>query len=136
MKVANIGAARAALVIYRNAEFYFLFNGSALFAIRDRYSRDFHKLIIEDSEAGLEALLEISLILAEQGELARREIGLDKREIPAKEWWGTPTLLQPHAMNALRTGCTDAISLGYDREVTDKDEEIDLGLIELSKKKG
>lgn len=41
----------------------------------------------------------------------------------------------PHDIVLLRTTCMDAITLGYDQDLKNDDEEIDLGLLELQKKR-
>lgn len=136
MKYANICGAKAAIVNYRGEQHCFLFNGYAMFALDDIFGGSgYHEKIGERSEEGLDALLTVATTLAEQGELARRAAGYDHHKVVAKEDWGAPQMLQPADIFALKAGCVDAINLGYTQQVSDEDEEIDLGLLELQKKR-
>lgn len=136
MRYANIGGAKAAIVNYRGEEHYFLFNGMGMFALEDMFGgKEYLDRVNENSAEGLNTLVAVATVLSEQGELARREIGLDKKKIMSKADWGAPLMLQPRDIYSLRTGCIDAVNLGYMQEVSDGDEEVDLGLVELQKKR-
>lgn len=136
MKYANICGAPAAIVQYRGEQHCFLFNGYAMFALEDIFGGNtYHEKMGERSAKGLDALLTVATTLAEQGELARRTAGYDHRKIMTKDDWGAPQMLQPADIFALKTGCLRSINLGFTQEVSDKDEEIDLGLLELQKKR-
>lgn len=136
MKIANIGGAKAAIVEFRKKEYYFLFNGMALFALEDAFGNsEYFDRITQKTAEGNADLISMSAILAMQGELARRELGLSPKEDITEKEFGTPLTLQPMDILALRNGCVEAVNLGYTREVKDEDEEVDLGLIELQKKR-
>lgn len=136
MKIASIGSARAAIVEHQGKTFYFMFNGLAMFALEDTFGgKEYLEKLRENTAEGLSALLQVSAILAEQGELARREMGYTPTELPTQSNFGIPALLHPIDILTLRNGCIGAINLGYTREISNEDEEIDLGLIELQKKR-
>lgn len=138
MKIANIGGAKAAMYELKNETYYLLFNGIALFALQDKFGTidaimDF--LNSELNEEYINNLIDVAIILSEQGELARREIHLEPKEILSKDNFGNMTFIMPIDIMMLRNRCADAIVIGYSREVRDDDEEIDLGLLELQKKR-
>jgi hypothetical protein len=134
MKITNIGAARAVVFEYKNNEvYYLLFNGYALFEITDKYGNDYMEKMTVDGEESFNMILGILTILSKQGELARRAIGLEATETFEPVEIDLLTI-SPAEILAFKSICLDAITLGFRREITDKDEEIDLGLVELQKK--
>ncbi len=135
MKIVNIGGAKAVAAEYRGNRIYLLFNGEAMFALQDDYGSDFYAALSDLDRQGREKLLHIAYVLMEQGELARRAVGLDKRELPEESEWASPVFFQPHDIATLRAACMDAIQVGYTREVADKEDEIDVYMLEIQKKR-
>lgn len=133
MKIVNLGGARAALFPYEGKDYYLLFNVPVLLAIEDEYGPAYVDTLNVKTEEGIRLMLRLVSLMSEQGELARREIGLDAREIkPLSE---SLTLLQPAQRTELFNACITAHNIGNLRELADEDEEVDLGLIELQKKR-
>ena len=134
MKIANINGAKALVVEYESQKYFFLFNGAAMFEIDEKYGlSDIGSRLNTTTKDGLEVLGDVCTILSAQGSLARNYIGLPLSDIFDAELLKSP-LLTPAKLLCLSTMCTEAITLGYGREVEDDDEEIDLGLQELQKK--
>lgn len=135
MKIANINGAKALLVEYEGKEYYLLFNGAAKFEIDERYGKDLSESLDKPGTEGMEVLGGICNILSIQGNLARVYVGLPETNIFDESLPLSP-LMTPVKQLYLKTVCVDAMNLGYGREIGEEDEEIDLGLAELSKKKG
>jgi hypothetical protein len=136
MKIAHIGLAKAVAIEIAGNEHYLLYNGAAMFTINDKYGEsEFWKKMSENNADGLKTLIDVTVILAEQGELARRDIKLEPRKIITKKEIGSPVTMTPKRIFVLRQGCLDAINLGWEQEVPEDTEEIDLGLLELQKKR-
>ena len=68
-------------------------------------------------------------ILARQGELARRAVGLEPREMLKRDG------LEFAITMPVRSACMDAIVVGTEREIPDDTDEIDLILVEQQKKR-
>ncbi len=83
--------------------------------------------------AGASAACEAAAILAEHGELARRALGYDPAPIADKE--AIQATLSPKEAVDLRLAIPAVISLGFGREVSPEDNEVDLGLAELNAQK-
>lgn len=115
-------------------QYNLLFNGAAMFAIRDKYQTDnISELIDGDSVIAFQRTCKIAVILAEQGELLRRFLGYDNRPmLSEQEILATVT---PIGIMRLKNALASAMIEGYSRDVKDENEEIDLGLAELNKKK-
>ena len=77
---------------------------------------------------------EAAAILAEQGELVRRQFGYTAGEIPDAQTFAL--LVEPYRLGALKNAVIRAITIGYGREITAPgDDEYDEGLAELHQKK-
>ena len=88
----------------------------------------------EPGREGFEALLWMARRLAKEGELLRRERGEPARDLPASaELSG---MMQPLEAGELLEKVSEAVALGYQREIVKKEQEVDLGLLELEKKEG
>lgn len=133
MKIANIGGVRAVVFNYKGSDCHLLYNVAAMFQVQDEFGADFLDKLNAREKDGILVMLRMLAVMAEQGELARRDIGLDRQEIP--EFEATFLKLQPVDIAELYTACVNAVNLGSLREVSDEDEEIDLGLAELQKKR-
>lgn len=109
-------------------------NGAALFDIYDKYGT---KGFITDPMKGntrkaFAATCWFFAKLAEQGELVRRHQGYDKQPIQLPEYF--QTFFTPADVLTARQAVSQAVQLGFARDVEDQDEEVDLGLQELEKK--
>ena len=82
---------------------------------------------------GFAAACKAAAILAEQGELARRQMGYTPQPILEED--GVSAALAPADLARLKLAVTSAITLGYGREVEPENDEVDLGLAELNEQK-
>lgn len=129
MKIITIGMAKATSVMIGKEEYILLFNGYALFEIEDAIGKDYYEKISARSAEGIEAAAKCIEILAKQGELARRAMGLKDQEfLNAKN---LEFAITPQHINA----ALNAIFVGFGREIEEEDEEIDLVLLEQQKKR-
>lgn len=126
---------------------FLMYNGAAMFDLQERYTHEVEgecgeiheepqnitEVIEQGGKKGFEALCDVAAVLAEQGELYRRFMGYDRAEImTAKE---IAVLATPEDILNLRLAVIKAVILGLKREVDDPNEERDLVLEELNKKK-
>ena len=126
---------KAAKITLAGQDYYLVFNGAAMFAFEDAFGgvNAYLEKAAAGSREGFEAVCEAAAILAEQGELARRALGYDKGPIPDKALF--LTCATPSDLVSLRQSSLDAILAGFGREV-ESEEDVDLGLLELERKKG
>lgn len=114
--------------------YYLYFNGVAMFALQDIYGDNNVLELLSSTDAkGFDALCKVTAILAEQGELMRRYQGHDKGKMPTEN--DIRTLVMPIDIIKLKYAAMEAMLAGYGREIKNEDEEIDVGLLELQKKK-
>lgn len=85
-----------------------------------------------DTRESIQELRWFAVELANDGELCRREAGLDHRAMLTMD--DISMRMNPLDYIVLKKAVVDAIVFGYRREV-DSAEEIDLGLAELNEKK-
>ena len=91
-------------------------------------------VIVGCSGGMYENICEAAAILAEQGELVRRQFGYTAGEIPDAQTFAL--LVEPYRLGALKNAVIRAITIGYGREITAPgDDEYDEGLAELHQKK-
>lgn len=114
------------------------YNGYAMYAVRDLLGEEkIYDVLAQDTPEAFEKTCEIASILATQGELYRRYIGMDKGRILSAQV--LRLILRPVDMVALRKAIMDAFVAGMQAEQPE-DADVDLGLQELdakkSKKKG
>lgn len=110
------------------------FTGEAMFTIREKFG-DVTTAVsayTQDTREAMEVAVEVAAILAEQGELARRAFGYDKKEIVSAAT--IKATVAPSEIYNLKAAITAAIELGFGREV-ENETEIDLGLAELQTQK-
>ena len=135
MKYVNIGSAKAAVLEYRGQNYCLLYNGFAMFEMIDTLGKDFIANMSKNDAESINNLIEGIKILSDQGEAARRAVGLDPAPVFKDAEVIDPVFMGGGALLDLKNGCINAINLGNMREVTNEDEEIDLGLLELQKKR-
>lgn len=127
---------KAAKVTVAGAAYYLVFDGEAMFTLRDIYGGT--QLALEaiepDTREGFAATCTIAAALAERGELLRRRLGYAPGTIPEKDDF--LLMVRPFEIVTLKRTIMTAIELGYGREVTSPGgDEIDEGLAELNQKK-
>lgn len=126
---------KAAKMTVAGVTYYLVFDGEAMFALRDIYGGT--QLALEaiepDTREGFAATCAIAALLAERGELLRRRLGYDSGAIPEKDDF--LLAVRPFEIVELKRAIMTAIELGYGREVTTPGDEIDEGLTELNQKK-
>lgn len=125
---------KAAKMTVAGVTYYLVFDGEAMFMLRDIYGGT--QLALEaiepDTREGFAATCAIAALLAERGELLRRRLGYDSGAIPEKDDF--LLAVRPFEIVELKRAIMTAIELGYGREVTTPGDEIDEGLAELNQK--
>ena len=127
---------KAVKVSVGRQEYYLAFNGEAMFAIRDKYgdAETLMEKMKPDTRESFEIVCDVIALLSEQGELVRRYYGYERADIIKAE--EIRQLAQPADIIGLKMAIPRAIALGYGRDIEpEKDDEIDLGLVELNQKK-
>lgn len=127
---------KAAKITVGDVEYYLVFDGEAMFTIRDTYGGT--QLMLEklepDTRESFEEACAVACILAERGELIRRRMGYGKGKIPERD--DILLMARPFEIVSIKRAIMTAVQLGYGREVTSPgDDEIDEGLVELNQKK-
>lgn len=115
-------------------DYYFLFNGAAMFAIEDEFggASKLFDTIQKNSREAFDAMCRAAVILGEQGELARRSYGYDHGAMPTVERMEVE--MTPADIITLRSKIVNAVVLGFGRDVKEEGD-VDLGLVELQQKK-
>lgn len=91
-----------------------LFNGAAMFAIRDKFETDnITELITENTALAFQRACKIAVIMAEQSELARRWLGHAARDMLTEE--ELLVSVSPLGIMQLKTALVDAMLAGYKR---------------------
>lgn len=116
-------------------ELWLMYNGAAMFDIYDKYPtlEELFEAVLKNTRESADKLFDVFLILAENGEAARKYIGYETAKLPDKA--ELAALSAADDLGRMRDAVVNAISAGLGREVTHEDEEIDLGLEELEAKK-
>ena len=114
---------------------YLAFTGEAMFQMRDKFGGTSQLLdnMKADTREGFSIACEAAALLAEQGELVRRNFGYDPE--PILDASTIAATAAPNEIVALKLAIPAAISLGYGREVEPENDEVDLGLAELNTQK-
>ena len=87
----------------------------------------------EDTREGYEAVKDICVMMANDGELVRRSAGFDPLPMLSED--DVTLRMTPHEFDILRNAVVDAIAIGYNRDTKEEVEEVDVGLQELQQKK-
>lgn len=114
--------------------YHLVFNGMAMFDFDDKYggATKLFDIVQKPGKNSFAALCESVATLAEQGELVRRNMGYDHGKIPSVD--EIKAIATPLDAINMRVALLRAVTVGYGREIENNDE-IDLGLVELSQKK-
>lgn len=117
-------------------ELYLAMNAQAMFEFIEEYGDDeetgYTKAMFREGIAGFKACAHMIRVLSEQGELVRRYAGYDHTDMVTER--EILQLSSPLDFNPMRQAIMNAILVGFGQEIT-SDDEVDLGLIELQKKK-
>lgn len=127
---------KAAKITVGGVAYFLVFDGEAMFTIRDIYggTKLFLETIEQDTRESFAETCKAAAILAERGELIRRRLGYEPGKIPESDDFALFT--PPCEIVGLKNTVIKAISLGYGREVTPPGGgEVDEGLEELNQKK-
>ncbi|GHU92942.1 hypothetical protein FACS1894208_01220 [Clostridia bacterium] len=122
------------LIIFER-EYYLLLNGYALMELNERYggTDKLMQMLCAHTSECIAALFDMFVTLCEHGELARRYLGYEHAPIPQ-----TSEIIERATLDdtfTLRNAVIETIGRGFTREITDENEEIDIGLAELNKSK-
>ena len=111
------------------------YNGEAMFVVQDEFggAEELLKALEPNDRESFSALCRAVAILAEQGELTRRDLGYEPQTLIGTE--ELRRLAMPVDILAMKQAIPQAITLGFGREVVPEDDEVDLGLAELDQKK-
>lgn len=113
-----------------------IYNANAMLEINNLYGKDGQRADIREltkDDSALDNLCTIGAIMSEQGELYRRHFGYEAGDtVTAEE---LKLICKPAEIMALRIAIISAMVEGMSTEVTDEDEEVDVGLLELQKNK-
>ena len=126
---------KAAKIELAGREWYLCFTVEAMFQIEERFggAQGLTDTMEANSRAGFEAACGAAAILAEQGELCRRSMGYEPEPMCSAE--DIAAAMAPTDLARLKLAVVSAITLGYGREVKPENDEVDLGLAELSEQK-
>ena len=115
-------------------EYYLFFNAEAMFGMNKLCgsANELIQTIFPETSEAYGILCKSLVLLSEQGELARRVLGYDKRPMLTEEQ--ARTLVQPIETLPLKMAVVSAVTIGYGREVEDSDGVVDLVLQEIEKK--
>ena len=128
-KVITIGAARGTSAVINGTEYYFLYDGEAIFRIQEEFGPDILPELSLKDENGARNILRVSEILTEQAAEQCKEHGIDAPVFSREQF------LMPYMFLDLQRACLDAANIGFEREQQDGDEEIDLILLKQQKKR-
>jgi hypothetical protein len=119
---------------FNGNEMYLAYTVNAMFQINDMMQEDEELLAVFDGKGaeGLERFCKGIEILAQCGAKVRESDGLKKSYVPAVD--EMIIKMTPVEYMKIKQAAVNAIMLGYGREVTNPDEEIDLELSKLEKK--
>ena len=105
-----------------------------MFAVNEKYGsiQNALEILERDGRDSFEALRFLAVAMQNDAELCRRAEGYDHS--PMLEEKEISIRMKPAAYLALKMAVSQAVSAGYKQEKKSEDEEVDLGLLELSKK--
>lgn len=126
---------RVVQVVIKENAYTLNYSVAVMFNMTDKFGTIQKALdaLAQGGKAGFEALQWFLLKLAEDGELARREMGYESAAFLQIE--DISPRMKPLEYEELKGAVVAAITMGYQREVEEDDGEIDLGLQELNEKK-
>lgn len=105
-----------------------------MFAVNEKYGsiQNALEILERDGRDSFDMLRYLAVAMQNDAELCRRAEGYD--HAPMLEEKEISIRMKPAAYLALKMAVSQAVSAGYKQEQKSEDEEVDLGLLELSKK--
>ena len=105
-----------------------------MFDVNEKYGsiQNALEILERDGRDSFDALRFLAVAMQNDAELCRRAEGYDNA--PMLEEKDISLRMNPAAYLALKMAVSQAVSAGYKQEKKTEDEEVDLGLLELSKK--
>ncbi len=135
MKVVVIGAARGTSAVIAGTEYYFLYDGNALFKIQEKFGPGILPKMSTGDPVGVQNILAVSEILTECAVAKCKKYGIDGAPVFKREEF-LELDTAPYMFLDLLKACGDAADIGYTREMKDDIEEVDLILLKHQKKTG
>jgi len=132
-KVVIIGAARGTSAIINGTEYYFLYDGDVIFRIQDEFGACVLPELSPIKPGGAANILRVSEILTEQAALKGKKYGIDDLPVFKSDEFKMSDVM-PYMYMDLQRACMDAANIGFEREIQEDDEEIDLILLKHQKK--
>lgn len=123
------------IVKINGMERHLFFSVNVMFEVTDKYhsvQEALEKIAVLNRE-GFDVLRYLTVAMANEGELIRREEGFDHLPFITAKDFSLHT--RPEEFERVRTAVLEAITEGYRREELGEEEETDLGLEELNKGK-
>jgi hypothetical protein len=133
-KVITIGAARGTSATINGTEYYFLYDGDAIFRIQDEFGAGILPELSLREPGSADRILRVSEILTEQAARKCKKYGIEDVPIFKTEEFKEADVM-PYMYLDLQKACMDAANIGFEREITDEDEEVDLILLKRQKKR-
>jgi hypothetical protein len=133
-KVITIGGARGTSADINGTEYYFLYDGDAIFRIQDEFGPGILPELSLRETGSAERILRVSEILTEQAAMKCKKYGIEDAPV-FKATKFKETDVMPWMYMDLQKACMDAANIGFEREIQEKDEEVDLILLKRQKKR-
>ena len=113
---------------------YLNYSIDVMFAVIEKYNNieKVFDALERDDKLGFETLRWLVIRMANDGELCRRQLGMDKSDFVSEA--DISIHISPYEYVELKAAVTEAIQAGYFREIPG-DTDVDLGLAELNQKK-
>ena len=134
MKVITIGQARGTSAIIAGTEYYFLYDGNAIFKMQEEFGPCILPELSLKKENGLKNILRASEILTECAAIKCKKYGINDAPVfKEDEFLQLDTM--PFMFLDLQKACGNATDIGYVREIKEEVEEVDLILLKHQKKR-
>jgi hypothetical protein len=134
LKVVMIGAARGTSAEINDTEYYFLYDGYALFKIQDEFGPCVLPELSIREKGGAENILRVSEILTETAVQKCKKYGITDAPM-FKRAMVDEIDFMPYMLLVLQKACGDAADIGFSREIDEDTEEVDLLLLKHQKKR-
>ncbi len=132
-KVVIIGIARGTSAIIAGTEYFFLYDGTALFKLQEEFGPCILPELSLKEGTGLKNILRVSEILTECAVQKCKKYGIiDVPTFKQEEFLQLDTA--PYMFLELQKACGDAADIGFVREIDGEVEEVDLVLLKHQKK--
>ena len=126
---------KAVKIALAGRERHLAFTVEAMFQMEEAFggTAELSDILMRNDRESFSAACKAAVILAEQGELARRQMGYESAPLLSEE--DAAATMDPAGLVALKAAVLSAITLGYGREIQPENDEVDLGLAELNEQK-